>query len=60
LKELNNKGYVPVVVPYSDVSRLYWLDIKMTNSSIAKNELFNGFPARYESVPINCNNISNL
>ncbi|MGK0299039.1 MAG: hypothetical protein ACI9XC_002665, partial [Gammaproteobacteria bacterium] len=42
LKELNNKGYVPVVVPYSDVSRLYWLDIKMTNSSIAKNELFNG------------------
>jgi hypothetical protein len=60
LKELNNKGYVPVVVPYSDVSRLYWLDIKMTDSVIAKNELFNGFPARYESVPINCNNISNL
>ncbi len=58
LREFTEKGYVPVIVPYSDVSRFYWLDIKMNDLSIDESELFSGFPAKYQSVPINCDNIS--
>ena len=60
LRELNDKGFVPVVVPYSDVNKIFWLDIQLTNTSTALEEMINGFPARYDSIPVNCNNISYL
>ena len=60
LRELNEKGFVPVVVPYYDVKRIFWLDIKMATASVMASEIYSGFPARYESIPINCNDISNF
>jgi hypothetical protein len=59
LQELNDKGYVPVVVPYSNVTRIYWLDTRITNSALSSDEIYNGFPARYKFVPVNCNDSSN-
>jgi len=60
LRELNDKGFVPVVVPYTDVNKIFWLDIKLTNTSTAIEDMIIGFPARYGSVPVNCNDISYL
>lgn len=58
LKELNEKGYVPVVVPYSNVTRIYWLDTRISDSALSTEEIYNGFPARYKYVPVSCNDTS--
>ncbi len=58
LKELNEQGYVPVVVPYSNITRIYWLDTRISDSALSTDELYNGFPARYKYVPVNCDDTS--
>jgi hypothetical protein len=58
LQELNEKGYVPIVVPYSNITRIYWLDTRITASTLSMDEIYNGFPARYKYVPVNCNDTS--
>jgi hypothetical protein len=60
LRELNDKGFVPIVVPYADVNRIFWLNIKMTTAAAVADEIYSGFPAKYESIPVNCDDISGL
>lgn len=58
LAELTDKGYKPVVVPYTDIDRIYWLDVKMGKAAAAMDEVINGYPARFNSVPVDCNQIA--
>ncbi len=60
LRELNEKGFVPVIVPYSDVTRIYWLDVKLVDSPLLKESIANGPPAKYDSDVINCGDITVL
>ncbi|NNE38865.1 MAG: SPOR domain-containing protein [Gammaproteobacteria bacterium] len=60
LRELNDKGYVPVIVPYSDVTRIYWLDVKLVDSPLLKESIANGLPVKYDSDIINCSDITVL
>ena len=58
LNELKNKGYQPVVVPYRDANAIYWLDVKLVDQQDVLNKMFTEFPARYNSVPVNCSEIA--
>lgn len=62
LSELNSKGYQPVVVPYHDVeaTRIYWLDVVLEGDANLTAEVFSGFPARYNSLPKDCDQIAML
>lgn len=58
LGELEDKGYKPVVVPYTNVDRVYWLDVRIGGAAEQMNEIINGYPARFNSVPVDCNQIA--
>lgn len=58
LEELKEKGYVPVVVPYANVKKIYSLDVRITDTSAMQQELQQGYPSRYESTPLDCSQIS--
>jgi hypothetical protein len=58
LMELKDKGYVPVVVPYADVKRIYWLEVQVTSTSPAVEEMYYGYPVKFASVPVNCDTVS--
>lgn len=57
LGDLESKGFRPVVVPYTNVTRVYWLDVRIGLSESAMQDLINGYPARFNSVPVNCGQI---
>lgn len=52
--ELRQQGYQPVVVPYSEGKRVYWVDVRLTMDPGALDLVFRGFPARYRYVPVDC------
>jgi len=58
LRELKEKGFQPVVVPYSNVQRFYWLDVRVPAVPEILEELFQGYPSRYSSVPVQCSEIA--
>jgi hypothetical protein len=58
LNELKDKGYQPVVVPHRDAKAVYWLDIKLTDQQDLLTRMFTGYPARYNSVPVQCSEIA--
>jgi hypothetical protein len=58
LNELKNKGYQPVVIPYRDAKAIYWLDVKLTDQQDILNQMFTEYPARYNSVPMQCGEIA--
>lgn len=58
LSELKEKGYRPVVVPYTNVQQTFWLDVKIPAAANILEEMFRGFPARYNSVPVKCDQIA--
>ena len=58
LNELKNKGYQPVVIPYRDANTIYWLDVKLTDQQDILNQMFTEYPARYNSVPMQCGEIA--
>ena len=58
LNELKTKGYQPVVVPYRDANAIYWLDVKLVGQHDVLNKMFTEYPARYNSIPVNCNEIA--
>jgi hypothetical protein len=60
LAELQEKGFVPVVVPYADVRRMYWLDVQLPAASVATEEMFDGYPSRFTSVPVACAGLSGM
>lgn len=58
LNELKNKGYQPVVVPYRDAKAIYWLDVKLTDQQDVLTRMFTEYPARHNSVPVQCSEIA--
>lgn len=57
LNELKGKGYRPIVVPYRDAPVIYWVDVKLNQQQILQ-EMFTGFPARFNSIPVECGKIA--
>jgi len=57
LAEMQSKGYKPVVVPYSGVKRVYWVDVKLESLSGNLEDIFSGYPSRFNSVPVKCDEI---
>jgi len=58
LEELKEKGYVPVVVPYADVKKVYTLEVQIADASGLLAQLADAFPARFESTPVPCKDTS--
>lgn len=58
LAELKDKGYQPVVVPYTSGQRFWWLDVRVPALPELLKEMFEGYPARYSSVPVKCSEIA--
>ncbi len=58
LSELKQQGYKPVVVPYSDGKRVYWVDTQLPDDEILQQKVFNDYPSRFSSVPVNCQEIA--
>ena len=54
ISELEQKGYTPVVVPYSDGKRIYWVDVLFGKNPDDLDQLVGGFPSRYNYVPVDC------
>ncbi|MEE8321094.1 MAG: hypothetical protein V3R68_04550 [Gammaproteobacteria bacterium] len=58
LSEITGKGYKPVVVPHYGGKKIHWLDIRINQKKHVLNEVFESLPARYNSVPVKCNEIA--
>jgi hypothetical protein len=58
LSELKKKGYKPVVVPYADGKRVFWIDAKLSTDEAILDRVFNDFPSRFSSVPVKCTEIA--
>ena len=58
LGELQQKGYKPVVVPYDNIRRIYWVDVQLRVNQALLEQVFKGHPARYSSIPVNCSEIA--
>jgi hypothetical protein len=58
LKQLRDRGFQPVVVPYSNVQRIHWVDVRIPEGDPALQDMYSGFPARYGSVPVDCGQIA--
>jgi hypothetical protein len=58
IDELREQGYQPVVVPYSDVKRMHWLDVQVPAVPGILAQMFDGLPARFNSVPVQCGEIA--
>jgi hypothetical protein len=58
LNELKEKGFRPVVVPYSNLQHFYWVDVRVPAVPEILEQLFEGYPARYSSVPVQCSEIA--
>lgn len=58
LGELKKKGYKPIVVPYADGKRVYWVDAKLPQDEAVLGKVFNDYPSRFNSIPVNCAEIA--
>lgn len=58
LRQLREQGFQPVVVPYANVQRIHWIDVRVPNGDPVLDEMYTGFPARYGSVPVDCGEIA--
>jgi len=58
LNEIKAKGYQSVVVPYSGGNKIHWFDVSVVQYSDYVNDLFTGFPARFNALPVDCNEIA--
>ena len=58
LRELQKKGYKPVVVPYSDGKRAFWVDTKLSEDEAILAKVFNDYPSRFNSIPVRCTEIA--
>lgn len=73
LNELKNIGYQPIIVPYHKSQMIIWVDAKIdisadleTNSGIESDsrknmlsEFINGYPSRFNSIPVKCDVLFN-
>lgn len=58
LNEIKAKGYQSVVVPYSGGKKIHWFDVSIIKNSNYVNDLFTGFPSRFNALPVDCNAIA--
>ncbi len=58
LNEIKTKGYQSVVVPYSGGKKIHWFDVSVVQNSNYVDDLFTGFPARFNALPVDCNTIA--
>ena len=58
LNEIKTKGYRPIVVPYSGGKKIHWFDVSVFREAEYVTELFTGFPARFNALPVDCNEIA--
>lgn len=58
LNEIKAKGYQSVVVPYSGGKKVHWFDVSIVQNFSYVNDLFTGFPARFNALPVDCNEIA--
>lgn len=58
LNEIKVKGYQSVVVPYSGGKEIHWFDVSIVKNSDYVNDLLTGFPARFNALPVECNEIA--
>jgi len=58
LNEIKTKGYQSVVVPYTGGKMLHWFDVTVVPNSDYVHDLFTGFPARFNALPVDCNEIA--
>ncbi len=58
LNEIKAKGYQSVVIPYSGGNKIHWFDVIVVKDSDYINDLFTGFPARFNALPVDCNAIA--
>ena len=55
IAKLKEQGYKPVVVPYAEGKRVYWVDVQLSMDPGALAAIFKGYPSRYNYVPVDCN-----
>lgn len=59
LAEIRKIGYQPILVPYYKKESLTWIDIKIDNNKTTiLSELVNGYPAKFNAMPLQCNNFN--
>ncbi len=59
LRELQDKGYQPIVVPYNEDSAVYWVDARISRSDII-DDIHRQFPTGLNYLPIRCEEIASL
>lgn len=61
LNELKNIGYQPIIVPYNKTELIIWVDAKLdTKDNTVGNiltEFINGYPSRFNSIPVKCDEL---
>lgn len=57
LRELQDKGYQPVVIPYSESDAISWVDTRMASSDTI-DELIRTFPSGLNYLPVQCDKIA--
>jgi hypothetical protein len=61
LNELKNIGYQPIMVPYHKTEIIIWVDAKLdTKDNTEGNiltEFINGYPSRFNSIPVKCGDL---
>jgi hypothetical protein len=61
LNELKSVGYQPIIVPYHKNQAIIWVDAKVETKGIDQEnilaEFINGYPSRFNSIPIRCEEI---
>ena len=58
LSELKQKGYKPIVVPYTNSNAIFWLDIRVSPETGIIEEMYSGYPGQFKSVPVKCDTIA--
>ncbi len=54
LNELKNIGYLPIMVPYHKTQSIIWVDAKLDKQEDTLTDFFNGYPSRFNLVPVKC------
>jgi hypothetical protein len=61
LNELKSIGYQPIIVPYHKNQSIIWVDARVgtkgTDQENILSEFINGYPSRFNSIPIRCEEI---
>ncbi len=68
LNELENIGYQPIIVPRYKSQSIIWVDAKFENRVDAEHvnqreffsEFINGYPSRFNSIPVQCEELFKL